>query len=114
MMGVVSPFLWGFWSLGLGALLAGLSVFSNRKVRCISESLWNNGFSSTLVLLSLWVGGMAFLCSSMPEIKDERLFRPCVFLSRVVSVMFFRVANWFSLYFMFESRLIPILTLILG
>lgn len=57
---------------------------------------------------------MAFLCSSIPEIKDERLFRPCVFLSRVVSVMFFRVANWFSLYFIFESRLIPILTLILG
>lgn len=56
---------------------------------------------------------MAFLCRSMPEIK-ERLFRACVFLLRVVAVMFFMVANWFSLYFLFERSLIPILILILG
>lgn len=91
-MGVVNSFLWGFWRLGLGALLGGFTIFRNRGIECVRERLWNNGFRSSLIVLRLWVGGMAFLCRSMPEIK-ERLFSACVFLLRVVAVIFFMVAN---------------------
>lgn len=38
-MGVVNSFLWGFWRLGLGALLRGFSIFSNRRIECVRESL---------------------------------------------------------------------------
>lgn len=66
-----------------------------------------------LVVLSLWVGGMSFLCTPIYQVK-ESLFGALLFCLRAVSVIFFSVANWFSLYFLFERSLIPILMLILG
>lgn len=87
-------------------------MFSNLGLECFSEILWKNGFSCYLSLMTLWVGGVCFLCGG--KLKEEVEFRLCVLGLVVVSVVFFFVSDWFRLYFFFESSLLPIVLLILG
>ena len=35
----VNSFLWGFWRLGLGTLLAGFGIFSNGGIECVRDRL---------------------------------------------------------------------------
>lgn len=111
---VGNSFLVGFWLIGLAVLVSRGLVFSRLRVECINEFLLVNGLRSSLVIMTLWVGGLCYLSSSIYKMKELKIFRLCVFILSVLSVMFFLVSNWFTLYFFFEASLFPILILILG
>lgn len=72
------------------------------------------GLSSSLVVIRLWVRGICFLSTKGYKLKEVKIFRLCIIVLRVLSVMYYVVRNWFVLYFFFEASLFPILMLVLG
>lgn len=64
--------------------------------------------------VSLWVGGVCYLCSGYYRVKDRSRFGLCVVSLTVICVVLFIVANWFVFFFFFEAALVPIVALILG
>lgn len=115
---VIYLFSWafylGFWLLGLGSLMGVVLLYSRVDVECLSELVCRRGLRISLVVISMWVGGLSYACTFMYKMKFERFFRVSLFVLIVVSVIFFMVGNWLLIYFFFESSLIPILVLILG
>lgn len=71
----------------------GSFIFGNLRVESIREYLLVDGARSMLVLMSLWVGGMAYLSSRFYKIKELIIFRMCVYSLRVLSSLFFLASN---------------------
>ena len=113
-MGFVDRFLCGMWGIGLVRLFVGLMVFSNLRVEGMLRGIWVNGLRVWLIIVSVWVGGVCYLCRNYYGVKDRYVFGVCVFLLIVSCVLLFMVVGWFLFYFFFEVSLVPIVFLILG
>lgn len=107
-------FLIGFWLMGFAVLVSSGLVFSRLRVECLSEFILIRGLRASLIVITLWVGGLCYLSSRVYKLKEVKTFRLCILVLRLLSVLFFSVRSWFTLYFFFEASLFPILMLILG
>lgn len=113
MVVMVDVFYLGFWYVGLRAIVGGGYLFSNLGVEYVGGFLWNGGFRC-LVVISIWVVGLCFLCTGFIGLSSPKIFGLCIFTIIVMGLIFFIRGNWFVLYFFFECSLIPIIILILG
>ena len=100
--------------LGVVTVIGVRIIFSSLRIECLREYFLVRGLSSSLIVVRLWVGGISYLCSKKHGLKEVNMFRLCVLVLTLFSVVFFIISNWLGLYFFFEAALFPILMLILG